>query len=96
MFSDRFFAATRYAADAQAGQLRKGTNVPYFSHLTGVTSIVIDAGGDEEEEAMAALLRDAAEGPVGRERLDDIRAKGGPLVDELARIVRGLEREVGY
>jgi (p)ppGpp synthase/HD superfamily hydrolase len=83
MFSDRFFTAVRYAADAHAGQVRKGTNVPYFSHLMGVTSIVIDAGGDEDE-AIAALLHDAPEDTGGRERLDDIRTRFG---DRVARIV---------
>ena len=83
MLSDRFFTAVRYAADAHAGQLRKGTTIPYFSHLMGVTSIVIDAGGDEDE-AIAALLHDAAEDAGGRERLDDIRARFG---DKVARIV---------
>ena len=83
MFSERFFTAVRYAADAHAGQLRKGTTIPYFSHLMGVASIVIDAGGDEDE-AIAALLHDAPEDAGGRERLADIRAKFG---DRVARIV---------
>jgi GTP pyrophosphokinase len=83
MFSDRFFSALRYAADAHSGQLRKGTAIPYFSHLMGVTSIVIDGGGDEDE-AIAALLHDAAEDAGGRERLDDIRLRFG---DRVARIV---------
>jgi GTP pyrophosphokinase len=83
MLTDRFFDAVRYAADAHAGQLRKGTNVPYFGHLMGVASIVLDAGGDEDE-AIAALLHDAAEDAGGRERLDDIRARFG---DRVARIV---------
>lgn len=83
MFSDRFFTAVRYAADAHAGQLRKGTTVPYFGHLMGVASIVIDAGGGEDE-AIAALLHDAAEDAGGRGRLDDIRSKFG---ERVARIV---------
>jgi (p)ppGpp synthase/HD superfamily hydrolase len=83
MFSDRFFDAIRYASDAHAGQLRKGTTVPYFGHLMGVSSIVLDAGGDEDE-AIAALLHDAAEDAGGRARLDDIRGRFG---DRVARIV---------
>ena len=83
MLSDRFFTAVRYAADAHAGQLRKGTSVPYFGHLIGVASIVLDAGGDEDE-AIAALLHDAAEDAGGRERHDDIRTGFG---DRVARIV---------
>ena len=83
MLTDRFFTAVRYAADAHAGHFRKGTSVPYISHLLGVASIVIDAGGDEDE-AIAGLLHDAAEDAGGRERLDDIRAHFG---DRVARLV---------
>ena len=83
MFSERFFEALRYAAAAHDGQLRKGTTVPFFSHLMGVASIVMDAGGDEDE-AIAALLHDAAEDTGGRDRLDDIRTRFG---DRAARIV---------
>jgi (p)ppGpp synthase/HD superfamily hydrolase len=83
MLGDRFFDAIRYAADAHAGQNRKGTSVPYLGHLMGVASIVLDAGGDEDE-AIAALLHDAAEDAGGRERLADIRTRFG---DRVARIV---------
>jgi (p)ppGpp synthase/HD superfamily hydrolase len=83
MLGDRFFDAVRYAAAAHAGQLRKGTTVPYLGHLMGVASIVLDAGGNEDE-AIAALLHDAAEDAGGRERLDDIRTRFG---DTVARIV---------
>jgi GTP pyrophosphokinase len=83
MLGDRFFEAMRYAADAHAGQLRKGTTVPYFGHLMGVASIVLDDGGDEDE-AIAALLHDTVEDAGGRDRLDDIRARYG---EKVARIV---------
>ena len=83
MLTERFFDAVRYAGDAHAGQFRKGTNAPYIGHLMGVASIVLDAGGDEDE-AIAALLHDAAEDAGGRERLDDIRARLG---DRVARLV---------
>ena len=49
----------------------------------GVSSIVIDDGGSEDE-AIAALLHDAAEDQGGRTRLDDIRARFG---DSVAHIV---------
>jgi (p)ppGpp synthase/HD superfamily hydrolase len=48
-----------------------------------VSSIVLEHGGDEEE-AIAALLHDAAEDHGGRPRLEDIRARFG---DRVARIV---------
>lgn len=83
MLGDRFFDAVRYAADAHAGQFRKGTSAPYVGHVLGVASIVLDAGGDEDE-VIAALLHDAAEDAGGRARLDDIRARFG---DRVARMV---------
>jgi (p)ppGpp synthase/HD superfamily hydrolase len=80
---DRFDAAVRYAREIHAGQTRKGTTAPYIAHLLGVSSIVLDDGGSEDE-AIAALLHDAAEDHGGRPRLDDIRSRFG---DTVARIV---------
>jgi (p)ppGpp synthase/HD superfamily hydrolase len=81
--TSRFDDAFRYANEAHATQTRKGTGAPYLGHLMGVASIVLDDGGGEDE-AIAALLHDAAEDQGGRERLDDIRTRFGDLV---ARIV---------
>jgi (p)ppGpp synthase/HD superfamily hydrolase len=81
--SGRLDEAFRYAHEAHAAQTRKGTNAPYISHLMGVSSIVLDDGGSEDE-AIAALLHDAAEDQGGRERLEDIRSRFGEAV---ARIV---------
>jgi (p)ppGpp synthase/HD superfamily hydrolase len=78
----RFDDALLYAHAAHASQSRKGTGVPYIGHLLGVTSIVIDDGGTEDE-AIAALLHDAAEDAGGRERLADIRAHFGPAVAKI-------------
>ena len=75
--------AFAYAHSVHATQTRKGTDRPYLSHLMGVSSIVLDDGGSEEE-AIAALLHDAAEDHGGRERLEDIRSRFG---DEVAKIV---------
>jgi GTP pyrophosphokinase len=81
--TNRFEKAFLYAHELHAGQTRKGTTAPYIGHLMGVASIVLDDGGDEDE-AIAALLHDAAEDHGGRERLEDIRARFG---DKVARIV---------
>ena len=102
--SARFDEAILYAHEVHAAQPRKGTNVPYIGHLMGVSSIVLDYGGSEDE-AIAALLHDAAEDQGGRARLDDIRRRFG---DAVARIVEDctdswdmpkrpwLERKRGY
>ena len=81
--TERFDEAVRYARELHAAQSRKGTGAPYFGHLLGVASIVLDDGGTEEE-AIAALLHDAAEDHGGRPRLDEIRRRFG---DAVARIV---------
>jgi (p)ppGpp synthase/HD superfamily hydrolase len=80
--TQRFDEAVRYAREVHAGQSRKGSNVPYIAHLLGVASIVLDDGGSEDE-AIAALLHDAAEDCGGRPRLDDIRARFGAAVAKI-------------
>lgn len=83
--SPRYFEAVAYASGLHAGQTRKGTSIPYMSHLLGVSSLVIEALGDEDQ-AIAALLHDAAEDCGGEPRLVEIDAMFGPRV---ALIVRG-------
>lgn len=77
--SGRLDDAFKYAHEVHATHLRKGTETPYLSHLMGVSSIVLDDGGTEDE-AIAALLHDAAEDHGGRERLEDIRRRFGNAV----------------
>jgi (p)ppGpp synthase/HD superfamily hydrolase len=82
--TQRFDEAFRYAHEVHASQVRKGDGaVPYIGHLMGVASIVLDDGGTEDE-AIGALLHDAAEDQGGRARLDDIRQRFG---DAVAKIV---------
>ena len=83
--SPRFDQALHYAALVHAGQLRKGTGVPYLAHLLGVASIALEYGAGEEE-AIGALLHDAVEDAGGAGRLEDIRQRFGPVV---AGIVAG-------
>lgn len=77
--TDRFLDAVRYAARVHADQRRKGTTIPYLSHLFAVASLVIDAGGSEDE-AIAAILHDAAEDQGGPKRLDEIQTHFGSRV----------------
>jgi (p)ppGpp synthase/HD superfamily hydrolase len=81
--TERFDAAVQFAREVHAGQTRKGTTMPYIGHLLGVSSIVLDNGGNEDE-AIAALLHDAAEDQGGRTRLEEIRSRFG---DTVAKIV---------
>jgi len=75
----------KYIAEFQIRirQRRKGKNVPYIAHLLGVTSLVLEAGGSEDE-AIAAIFHDAVEDQWTT--LEDIRHRFGVQV---ARIVEG-------
>lgn len=77
--SKRFDDAFLYASDLHRRHLRKGTDVPYLSHLLAVTSLVLDDGGDEDE-AIAALLHDAVESQEGIPTLNEIRRRFGARV----------------
>jgi (p)ppGpp synthase/HD superfamily hydrolase len=80
--SDRFVRAFREAARLHARQTRKGKQVPYISHLMGVASLVLEAGGDEDM-AVAALLHDAIEDQGGAAARARIRRAFGPRVAEI-------------
>ena len=41
-------------------ETRKGTTIPYLTHLLSVSALVLEHGGSEDQ-AIAALLHDAAE-----------------------------------
>lgn len=81
----RFSDAFRYAEEKHAGQTRKGTGVPYISHLMSVTALVLEAGGDEDQ-AIAALLHDVVEDCGGHPVLEQVRQRFG---DRVAAIVEG-------
>lgn len=81
--TSRFDEALIYTHELHREQVRKGNGSPYIGHLLGVASIVLDDGGSEDE-AIAALLHDAAEDHGGRPRLADIESRFGKAV---ARIV---------
>src|SRR5919108_5847446 len=83
LLTDRFALALERAFEFHGEQRRKGSEAPYIGHLLGVASIVIEAGGSENE-AIAALLHDAAEDVAGEETLERIRADFG---DDVAEIV---------
>src|SRR5271165_6180390 len=87
----RLQRAFRYAAEQHDGQTRKQTAVPYLSHLMAVSSLVLEAGGDEDM-AIAALLHDVVEDCGGMPRLREIRKMFGPRV---ARIVEGCTDSFG-
>jgi (p)ppGpp synthase/HD superfamily hydrolase len=83
--SPKFEEALQYAVVVNAGQLRKGTDILYLSHLLGVASIALENGADEIE-SIGVLLHDAGEDAGGKGRISDIRMRFG---DSVADIVEG-------
>lgn len=79
MPTPRFGEALAYANELHAEQTRKGTDIPYISHLMAVSALVWELGGDEDM-AIAGLLHDAVEDQGGPERAAEIEAKFGVRV----------------
>ena len=80
--SPRFEAALVMAKQLHAAQKRKGTETPYVAHLLGVSSLVLEHGGSEDQ-AIAALLHDAVEDQGGKETLERIREHFGSGVADI-------------
>jgi GTP pyrophosphokinase len=78
----RFDRAFALARELHANQSRKGTSIPYLSHLMGVTALVLEDGGDEDE-AIAGLLHDAVEDQGGAKTLRRIRQLFGQHVADI-------------
>lgn len=57
---DRLTRALAWATELHAGQVRKGTAVPYITHPVAVAGLVAKHGGTEDE-VVAALLHDVVE-----------------------------------
>lgn len=82
-YSARVDRAVGQALELHREQRRKGTDIPYVTHLFAVASLVGESGGSEDE-VIAALLHDAVEDQGGADTLARIRADFGA---EVARIV---------
>lgn len=75
----RFEEALIYALHLHFAQVRKGTAIPYASHLLAVAALAIEAGANEDQ-AIAALLHDAVEDCGGHRQLAHIRLRFGDAV----------------
>lgn len=100
----RFEDALIFSTHLHEGQLRKSSQVPYIAHLLGVTGLVLEDGGDEDE-AIAALLHDAVEDQGGLITLNEIQSRYGSRVAEIVMSVTDAyedpkppwrERKEGY
>ncbi len=77
--TSRLEHALVFAARLHREQQRKGSGVPYVSHLLAVAAIVMEHGGDEDE-AIAALLHDAIEDQGGAKTREKILRRFGERV----------------
>lgn len=55
-YSSLFLDALVVAAATHAAQPRKGTDIPYASHVLGVCSIALDYGATEDEAIAARSM----------------------------------------
>lgn len=84
ILGDRFTEALVYVSQLHQQQVRKGSKIPYISHLLSVSALVLEDGGNEDE-AIAALLHDAVEDQGGEATYLTIKEKFG---DAVASIVK--------
>lgn len=112
MFSPKLEGALQWASLRHAGQTRKASEVPYFTHLAHV-ALILAREGDDDETLIAALLHDVIEDTTRNldERRDlevEIERRFGPEVrscvaaltepkrDGKGRLLPWLERKQAY
>lgn len=90
-YSEAFDRAVARAVADFRGVRRKGTSIPYVTHLFAVAALVGEHGGDEEQ-LIAAVLHDWLEDVPGATPAA-LEAEFGPRV---GRLVVGLSDSVGH
>ncbi len=86
----RFERALILANQLHKEQRKKGSGVPYISHLMGVAALVLEDGGDEDQ-VIAALLHDAVEDHGGKSVLDRIKVDFGNRVADIVGCCTDVE-----
>lgn len=82
-----FDDALQFAFERHRFHFRKGSRVPYLSHLMSVSALVLEHGGSQDQ-AIAALLHDAVEDAApgqGPEVLHAIGEQFGPEVQGIVK-----------
>lgn len=72
-YGEVFERALALAMDKHRSHYRKGSQIPYLSHLMSVAALVWEDGGTEDEAA-GALLHDIVEDCGGAPMLEELRA----------------------
>ena len=91
VLTGRFERAFAVAREVHAGQLRKGTRIPYLAHLMSVAALVLEHGGSEDA-AIGGLLHDAVEDSADGAQME--RRIRGEFGDRVAGIVMGCSDAV--
>jgi len=86
--SDLLLRALALAGYYHQVQKRKGTKIPYMSHLMAVSAIVMEAGGTRDQQ-VAAVLHDAVEDTDAT--VADIRRLFGSNVAKIVRACSDTE-----
>ncbi len=81
----RFEEALLFAVQIHGQDVRKGSPVPYVSHLFSVCALVLEDGGDEDE-AIAALLHDSLEDHPETVTRADLEHRFGSRVADLVEL----------
>jgi (p)ppGpp synthase/HD superfamily hydrolase len=84
--STRFDEALRFAFERHRFHLRKGSRVPYLSHLMSVSALVLEYGGSESQ-AIAGLLHDAVEDAAPGQGPDVLQAIGEQFGESVRSMV---------
>jgi (p)ppGpp synthase/HD superfamily hydrolase len=82
LLTERYGKAVEHARHLHRDDVRKGTTIPYLSHLLSVSALVLEHGGIEDQ-AIAALLHDAAEDHGGAAVISDLRHMFGDVVADI-------------
>jgi len=81
-YSRKILDAFALMYELHGDQLRKQTEIPYYTHPMAVAAVVAERGGNEEQ-FIAALLHDAVEDQGGETTLALIRERFGERIAEL-------------
>ena len=79
---DKYLEAYVYSYKLHKKQTRKGSNIPYFTHLSSVSNLIIENNGTTTQ-SIAGLLHDAVEDQGGAKTLAAIKRKFGPKVAKI-------------
>lgn len=80
--SERFHDALFLASRIHEDQARKGSSIPYASHILGVAATVFKCQGSEDQ-AIAALLHDALEDHPDKITAAEIEKRFGKAVKDM-------------